>query len=166
HGGPVDIVATLRNGVIAEPGDAGAIATAITEIITRPELWDTFSNNGRNNILAYSWPSHVLSYLRVVEMRRAGEYPLAAASRTGGSPGAGGMAGPAGGAAAGPSPATPCGGGGGGPPGCHGSPSYHLRTSYSLSYDDLNQLSQATGNQGGVLPGLGAALNDLVADRA
>ncbi|GIL98593.1 hypothetical protein Vretimale_3940, partial [Volvox reticuliferus] len=55
HGGPVDIVATLRNGVIAEPGDAGAIATAITEIITRPELWDTFSNNGRNNILAYSW---------------------------------------------------------------------------------------------------------------
>ncbi|GIL46816.1 hypothetical protein Vafri_3694, partial [Volvox africanus] len=54
------------------------------------------------------------------------------------------------------------------PPGCHGSPSYHLhlRTSYSLSYDDLSQLSQATCHQIGALPALGAALNDLVADRA
>ncbi|GLI58585.1 hypothetical protein VaNZ11_000195, partial [Volvox africanus] len=150
HGGPTDIVATLRNGVTAEPGDVGAIATAITDIITRPELWDTFSNNGRNNILAYSWPSHVLSYLRVVEARRAAEYPTAAAAtRSGGSPGPVGMAGQAGGgAAAGHAAATP--GGGGGPPGCHGSPSYHLhlRTSYSLSYDDLSQLSQAACYQG------------------
>ncbi|GIL46817.1 hypothetical protein Vafri_3695, partial [Volvox africanus] len=100
HGGPIDIVATLRNGVTAEPGDVGAIATAITDIITRPELWDTFSNNGRNNILAYSWPSHVLSYLRIVEARRAAEYPPTAAAatpRSGGSPGPVGMAGQAGG---------------------------------------------------------------------
>lgn len=47
HGGPVDIVATLRNGVTVEPADVKGIATAITSIITSPDTWDTYSNNGR-----------------------------------------------------------------------------------------------------------------------
>lgn len=47
HGGPVDIVATLRNGVTVEPADVKGIATAITSIITSPDTWDAYSNNGR-----------------------------------------------------------------------------------------------------------------------
>mgnify|MGYP001807190780 CR=1 FL=1 len=47
HGGPVDIVATLHNGVTVEPADVAAIAGAVTDIITRPELWDSYSANGR-----------------------------------------------------------------------------------------------------------------------
>ncbi|GLC43067.1 hypothetical protein PLESTM_001427200 [Pleodorina starrii] len=163
HGGPVDIVATLRNGVTVEPGDVGAIAAAITDIITRPDTWETYSNNGRNNILAYSWPSHVLSYLRLVEARRAADPQLAgpvvglglgALGAAGGGPGAAGTAAPS--AAAG-------GGGGGGPAGCHGSPGAHmyLRTAFSLSYDDLLQSNHPDGGQA-----FGAALDDLMAGRA
>lgn len=101
----------------------------------------------RNNILAYSWPSHVLSYLRLVTARKAAE-PRAAGL---GSLGVGGVAlGPGGAAAvvvaASPSPAP--GSGIGGPPGCHGSPGLmHLRTAFSLSYDDLSQINLAAGGQ-------------------
>lgn len=47
HGGPVDIVATLRCGQLVEPTDTAAIAAAVTRIITDRQLWDRYSEAGR-----------------------------------------------------------------------------------------------------------------------
>ncbi len=85
----------------------------------------------RNNILAYSWPSHVMGYLRAVEARK---------QQLGGGGG-----GPGGGAV----------GGGGGPGGAvgpgqllsMGSPPPQLRASFSLSFDDLSNLTRAVGDK-------------------
>ncbi|KXZ52724.1 hypothetical protein GPECTOR_8g118 [Gonium pectorale] len=168
HGGPTDIVATLRNGVTVEPGDVGAIAAAITDIITRPELWEAYSSAGRSNILAYSWPSHVLSYLRTVEARRAADSSLAnglLAGGAGGGGGGGGMAHAAAGAGGGGlAGASPSGGGAAGMGGGGGAPS-PLRPSFSLSFDDLSALGGGPAGEQ-VAAGLGAALCDLAAGRA
>jgi hypothetical protein len=70
HGGPVDIINTLSNGILVEPTDTAAIASALLKIVTEPDLWDEYSSNGRANIMAYSWPSHCCRYLRHLETER------------------------------------------------------------------------------------------------
>lgn len=67
HGGPVDIITTLKNGVLVDPSDSTAVAEALLKIVTDSEVWDDYSSNGRNNIMAYSWPSHCAKYLRQLE---------------------------------------------------------------------------------------------------
>ena len=46
NGGPVDIVETLRNGVLVEPTDTGAIAEALVGIITNSATWEGYSQAG------------------------------------------------------------------------------------------------------------------------
>jgi sucrose-phosphate synthase len=67
NGGPVDIVRTLKNGVVVDPTDAGKVADEILKMLTDPPLWDEKAANGVANINAYSWPSHCLKCLEIIE---------------------------------------------------------------------------------------------------
>ncbi|GAX74135.1 hypothetical protein CEUSTIGMA_g1584.t1 [Chlamydomonas eustigma] len=67
QGGPVDIVDTLRNGLLVDPNDMTGIRSAIISIITNSFTWETFSTNGSQRISAYSWPSHCVQCLRTME---------------------------------------------------------------------------------------------------
>ncbi|KAF5837580.1 hypothetical protein DUNSADRAFT_4151 [Dunaliella salina] len=71
HGGPVDIVATLHNGVLVEPTDVAAIRDSLISIITSAKSWEQYSESGRRNITAYSWPSHCARYLHTIEDQKA-----------------------------------------------------------------------------------------------
>eukprot|EP00892_Ulva_mutabilis_P007983 jgi/Ulvmu1/5557/UM023_0093.1 len=70
HGGPVDIINTLKNGKIVEPTDGKAVAQAILDIIIKTDKWNRYSAAGIKNILAYSWPSHCIRYLKVIQTHR------------------------------------------------------------------------------------------------
>ena len=70
NGGPVDIMKTLHHGVVVDPTNPDAIAAELVRIVTTPELWDSMSNAGRANIMAYSWPSHCVRYLETVEAEK------------------------------------------------------------------------------------------------
>ncbi len=58
HGGPVDIIGTLHNGILVEPTDVVQVQGALLKMLTNAQLWDSYSCNGCTNIGAYSWPSH------------------------------------------------------------------------------------------------------------
>ncbi len=58
-GGPVDIIANCKNGILVDPTQSVEIAQAIKNIIVDPAKWESFSNNGINGVLShYSWQSH------------------------------------------------------------------------------------------------------------
>lgn len=64
-GGPRDIVANCKNGVLVDPLDAQAISQAITHVLIEPGVWDAFSASGIEQVNAhYSWQRHVQRYLR------------------------------------------------------------------------------------------------------
>ncbi len=66
-GGPSDIIANCRNGVLVDPLDAEAVRRAILHVLTGPGVWDEFSQHGIRNVHAhYSWERHVQRYLRDV----------------------------------------------------------------------------------------------------
>jgi sucrose-phosphate synthase len=71
NGGPVDIVHTLRNGLLVDPTDSRAVGAALLKLLTSPTLWDECSQQGVSNIHAYSWPSHCARYLAAVEGEKA-----------------------------------------------------------------------------------------------
>ena len=81
HGGPVDILGTLHHGLLVEPTDAKAVGDALLKILTTPSLWDSMAKNGKENVAAYSWPSHCDRYLRALEAVKA-RARAAAASRS------------------------------------------------------------------------------------
>lgn len=75
NGGPVDILANCRNGLLVDPLDKAAIADALLRILEDRELWQTFSTSGIRNVAChYSWDAHASSYVQAV-------LPLAAAHR-------------------------------------------------------------------------------------
>lgn len=70
NGGPVDIVNTLKNGVLVDPTNPHEIAEALLKILTNAQLWDDLSTSGVNRINAYSWPSHCVKYLKEIETEK------------------------------------------------------------------------------------------------
>ncbi len=63
-GGPVDIIGNCRNGLLVDPLDEAAIASALLDILEDGELWAKFSENGLQNVARfYSWEAHALAYL-------------------------------------------------------------------------------------------------------
>lgn len=67
-GGPRDIMRNCESGILVEPRDPAAIARAIKSIISRPELWNTYSKNGVINVREhYTWEAHANSYAPLVK---------------------------------------------------------------------------------------------------
>ncbi|HSH96741.1 MAG: HAD-IIB family hydrolase [Methylophilaceae bacterium] len=68
-GGPRDIVANCRNGVLTNTLESGEIAQALLQVLQDKKQWRLFSKNGVNGVYRhYSWPAHVKKYLK--EIRR------------------------------------------------------------------------------------------------
>ncbi len=66
-GGPSDIVANCKNGLLVDPLDPEAIRKAILHVLIEPGAWECFSRAGIENVNEhYSWSRHVARYLRDV----------------------------------------------------------------------------------------------------
>lgn len=67
NGGPVDILANCRNGVLVDPLDKHAIADALLMLLRDRDAWSTASRNGIDGIARhYAWPAHAERYLACV----------------------------------------------------------------------------------------------------
>lgn len=77
NGGPVDILANCSNGLLVDPLDRSAIASALLRILDDLQLWRTFSANGIRNVARhYSWDAHASSYVHQVAPLAAAHQPL------------------------------------------------------------------------------------------
>ncbi|MEM1227289.1 MAG: HAD-IIB family hydrolase [Planctomycetota bacterium] len=66
-GGPRDIIANCKNGLLVDPLDPEAIAQALMRVLTESEHWDNWARNGiAGSKRFYSWSTHVDRYLRDV----------------------------------------------------------------------------------------------------
>ncbi len=66
-GGPRDIIGNCQNGLLIDPLDTESIDHALMRMLTEPEMWDTWSQNGiEGSRKHYSWKKHVDRYLRDV----------------------------------------------------------------------------------------------------
>jgi sucrose-phosphate synthase len=65
-GGPRDIVANCRNGLVVDPRDEPALAAAMKEALADPQRWAAWSRNGVRGVRDfYTWDAHVRRYLKV-----------------------------------------------------------------------------------------------------
>ncbi len=66
-GGPNDIVDNCQNGILIDPLDAPAIEHALLRVLTEPQQWQQWSENGISGVHQhYTWRQHVRRYLRDV----------------------------------------------------------------------------------------------------
>ncbi|XP_047319312.1 probable sucrose-phosphate synthase 2 isoform X2 [Impatiens glandulifera] len=63
NGGPVDIHRALNNGLLVDPHDQQAIASALLKLVSEKILWHDCRKNGWKNIHLFSWPEHCRTYL-------------------------------------------------------------------------------------------------------
>ncbi len=67
-GGPRDILANCRHGLLVNPFEQTDIEDALLRALTEPDQWDQWSNNGQN--LApkhYSWDEHARRFVRDIQ---------------------------------------------------------------------------------------------------
>lgn len=66
-GGPVDILANCRNGILADASDPAQLASALEEALSDPRRWGEWSRNGLKGVReSYTWDAHVRKYLKLV----------------------------------------------------------------------------------------------------
>lgn len=66
-GGPSDIIANCRNGLLIDPFDTSSIEKALLRALTEPETWNEWSREGYKNVHThYSWDNHAERYLKDV----------------------------------------------------------------------------------------------------
>ena len=66
-GGPSDIIANCRNGLLIDPFDQSGIEKALLRALTEPDTWAEWSREGYKNVHEhYSWERHAERYLRDV----------------------------------------------------------------------------------------------------
>ncbi len=66
-GGPRDIVANCRNGLLFDPLDTQAIAGTLKDALSDGRRWRQWSRNGVKGVRDhYGWPAHVARYARAV----------------------------------------------------------------------------------------------------
>lgn len=64
-GGPRDIIANCRNGLLIDPLDDESIEHALLRTLTEPEEWSQWSDNGISGTRKhYAWTNHARRYLR------------------------------------------------------------------------------------------------------
>lgn len=67
-GGPLDIIENCKNGILVNPTDTKEIAFAIKNIISDKTVWESFSNNGIQNVRKfYTWEHHAKQYLKEIQ---------------------------------------------------------------------------------------------------
>lgn len=63
-GGPREILANCRNGLLVDPLDVDALSRALHESLADPTRWSAWSRNGLRRVRdTYSWDGHVERYL-------------------------------------------------------------------------------------------------------
>ena len=75
-GGPRDITANCKNGLLVDPLDQQAIANALKRVLTNEDEWNSFSQGGIHGTRKhYGWSNHASRYLRDVDeiIRRASD---------------------------------------------------------------------------------------------
>ncbi len=66
-GGPTDIIANCKNGVLVDPLDTNAIEHALLRALTESDQWQRWSTDGMQGVEQhYSWKTHADRYLRDV----------------------------------------------------------------------------------------------------
>lgn len=66
-GGPKDIVAHCRNGLLIDPLDADTMGTMLLDALSNGKRWRTWASNGvKGAHRYYAWSSHVTSYVKAV----------------------------------------------------------------------------------------------------
>jgi sucrose-phosphate synthase len=72
NGGPVDILANCRNGLLVDPLDKAAIAAALLRLLNDGDRWREASRNGLDGVRKhYTWKAHARQYLaRLPRLRR------------------------------------------------------------------------------------------------
>jgi len=66
-GGPRDIVANCRNGLLVDPRDVDALSRALAESLSDSARWGQWARNGVRRVRdTYSWDGHVARYLSLV----------------------------------------------------------------------------------------------------
>ncbi len=66
-GGPTDIIANCRNGLLVNPLDPSEIEHALLRVLSEQEQWQQWSIQGIDGVKShYSWATHVDRYLRDV----------------------------------------------------------------------------------------------------
>jgi sucrose-phosphate synthase len=68
QGGPQEIVANCRNGLLIDPQDQQALTDALLKCLTERQLWHSFSRHGVAGAAKhYTWPAHADKYVRTLE---------------------------------------------------------------------------------------------------
>lgn len=68
NGGPSDIIANCRNGILIDPFDPKTIEKALTRMLTEHDEWRKWSENGLTQVhIHYSWDKHVQRYVRDIK---------------------------------------------------------------------------------------------------
>ncbi len=84
NGGPVDIIANCRNGLLVDPLDKRAITEALLKILHNPEQWRELSGRGLQGVRKhYSWSAHAKAYVNRIRplLEQGGRLPRTTRSR-------------------------------------------------------------------------------------
>ena len=77
NGGPVDIIANCHNGILVDPLDKRAIATALLKLLRDRDAWQLASRNGIDGVQRhYSWQAHADTYLARIDELAAQYQPM------------------------------------------------------------------------------------------
>jgi sucrose-phosphate synthase len=82
-GGPSDIIANCKNGMLVDPFDSKSIERALIHTLIEPGQWEEWSKSGLSNVHKYySWEHHTERYMRdVYEIFKASDVPPQMAKR-------------------------------------------------------------------------------------
>jgi len=68
YGGPRDIVANCRNGLLVDVLQVPAMASALKDALSDPRRWETWARNGLRGVRThYTWEAHADRYLKAVK---------------------------------------------------------------------------------------------------
>lgn len=77
NGGPVDIIANCRNGILVDPLDRDAIASALLDLLQDRKAWKKAARNGIEGVeREYSWEAHASHYAASASKLRSEYEPL------------------------------------------------------------------------------------------
>jgi sucrose-phosphate synthase len=77
NGGPVDIIANCKNGILVDPLDRDAIAAALLDLLCDRKAWQKAARNGIAGVRRnYSWQAHARRYCHRISKLRDSYAPV------------------------------------------------------------------------------------------